>query len=226
MRRDYNSFRLNKFLHKPRQVWKCFNKIIHNKSYTSSDIKSLNLPNSNTRNDPQIISNAFNDCFCSIGRELSSKLPNTEPTYHSLIPFNSRTMAVFPTIPIEINSVINSIKLNSNLNNILPINYIKECRDIFVERITICINKCFDDGSLPDNLKCAKIIPFFKRMVTHCPWITIGQSPFYSTFQKSSSKLFLNAYLILQKNLVSLIQSNLGFNANRMLQLLFVYSMI
>lgn len=163
LRRDYNSNRLNKYLHKPRQLWKCFNEIIHNKPYTPNDIKSLNLPNGNTTNDPNIISNAFNDYFCSIGRELSTKIPNTEPTYHSLIPFNSRTMALFPTTAFEIDLVINSIKSNANLSDILPINHIKECRDIFIEPITTCINKCFENGSFPEDLKCAKIIPIFKN---------------------------------------------------------------
>lgn len=85
-----------------------------------------------------------------------------EPTYHTLIPFNSRTMAIFPTTQSEIETIIKNIKPNSNLNDILPINYIKECMDIFIEPITTCINKCFVDGYFPDDLKGAKIIPIFK----------------------------------------------------------------
>lgn len=72
-------------------------------------------------------------------------------------------MALFPTTPFEINSIINNIKSNSNINDILPINYIKECGEILIEPITACTNKCFVDGNFPDALKCAKIIPIFKN---------------------------------------------------------------
>lgn len=163
LRRDYNSSRLNKYMNKPRQLWKCFNEIIHNKPNTPNEIKSLNVPQDGITNEPEKITNAFNEYFCSIGRELSLKLPTTEPTYQSLITYNSRTMALFPTTPSEIISIIKKIKPNANLNDILPINHIKECKDILVEPITSCINKCFIDGRFPDALKCAKIIPLFKN---------------------------------------------------------------
>lgn len=84
LRRNFNSQMLNKYLHKPRQIWKCFNEIIHNKPYTMNQINSICLPSNITTNDQSSISNAFNDYFCSIGRELLRNLPHTEPTYESI----------------------------------------------------------------------------------------------------------------------------------------------
>lgn len=116
-----------------------------------------------TTNDPNTIAKTFNEYFCNIASELINNLPPTEPTYNTLIPFNSRTMALFPTTPAELKSIFNSIKPNSNLKDILPINIIKECADIFAEPLSEAINKCFVEGDFPNEFKCAKIIPIFKK---------------------------------------------------------------
>lgn len=41
IRRTHNSASLNKFISKPRQLWKCFKEIIHNKPYTQNGIISI-----------------------------------------------------------------------------------------------------------------------------------------------------------------------------------------
>lgn len=104
-----------------------------------------------------------NTYFCNIGRELSLKIPPTKPTYTTLIQDNSHTMALFPVSPAELQSIILNTKSNSNLNNILPLNHLKQCVDILTEPLTEFINKCFDDGSFPDKLKAARIVPIFKN---------------------------------------------------------------
>lgn len=162
LRRNYNSARLNKFLNKPKKLWKCFNEIIHNKTSNTNAIRAINAPNNVTTNDPITIANTFNDYFCNIGRELSAQLPNTEPTYHTLIPNNSRTMALFPSDRNEIINILKQIKQNSNLNDFLPSDHLKKCSDILAEPISTCLNECFSSGEFPNNLKCARIVPIFK----------------------------------------------------------------
>lgn len=162
IRRIHNSSQLNKFVSKPRQLWKCFNEIIHNKPYSQNEIKTISCDDGSTTHDPLTIANTINTYFCHIGRELFARIPHTEPTYNSLIPNNSRTMALFPVTPEEICSIIFNTKPNSNLSNILPVNYIKQCLDILLDPITDMVNKCFDTGCFPEILKTARVVPIFK----------------------------------------------------------------
>lgn len=82
-RRIFNSTQLNKHIPNPRQLWKCFYKIIHNKSNTLNQINSIATADGKLTNDPVNISNTINEYFCNIGRELLLKIPRTEPTNHS-----------------------------------------------------------------------------------------------------------------------------------------------
>lgn len=161
-RRIYNSNELNKYISKPRQLWKCFNEIIHNKPNTPNDIKSIAIADGSVSYDPTVISNTINDYFCNIGRELSLKIPHTEPSLSTLIPNNPRTMALFPVTPGELQKIICDTKPNSNLNNILPINYMKQCLDILADPLSSPINHCFEHGSFPNIIKSARIVPIFK----------------------------------------------------------------
>lgn len=122
-------------------------------------------------------------------------------------------MAVFPTTHLEINSIINNIKSNSNLNDILPVNYIKECGNILIESITTCINKCLADGSFPDDLKCAKIIPIFKNgdslSIENYRPISI-----LFDFSKIIEQVIFERIQNFTKKIALLIQNNLAFNDN------------
>lgn len=119
-RRTYNSTKLNKCISKPRQLWRCFNEIIHNKPNTPNDIKSIALTDGTITHDPVKIANEINTYFCTIGHELSSKIPPTQPTYSELIQDNPHTMALFPVTLAELQNIVLNTKPNSNLNNILP----------------------------------------------------------------------------------------------------------
>lgn len=125
-------------------------------------MKSLKTDNDTITNEPIVISNSLNNYFCKVGRELYSKIPHNEPTYSSLIDFNSHTCALFPVSSDEVADIISKLKPNGNLNSILPSNQIKPCTDILTEPLTKIINKCFINGSFPIELKTSRIVPIFK----------------------------------------------------------------
>lgn len=162
LRRKFNSAQLNKCISKPRQMWKTINQILHNKPKQKNDIRSLTSANGSVIHDQQIIVNELNQYFCNIGSELFNNIPPAEPTYHSLIDFNERSMALFPASINEVASIINSFKNNTNLDDILPSYYIKSCRDILLTPITSCINNCFCQGTFPTELKTSRIVPIYK----------------------------------------------------------------
>lgn len=161
-RRVYNSARLNKFISRPHQMWKCFNEIIHNKPNTQNEIKSIKSADDSITHDSSVIANTINNYFCNIGRVLFEKIPPTEPTLTTLIPNNPRTMALYPVTPEEVCTIILNTKPNSNLNNFLPVNHIKQCLDILTNPITDLVNDCFATRCFPDILKIARVVPIFK----------------------------------------------------------------
>lgn len=163
IRREYNSSKLNQFISKPRQLWKCFNEIIHNKPKIMNEIKTISKMDGTVSYNQLEIANTLNSYFCKIGRELFLNIPHINPEHTTLIPNNSHTMALFPVTYDEIKNIILKTKSNSNLNNILSINYVKECQDILIIPLTDHINDCLNAGKFPDALKKARIIPIFKN---------------------------------------------------------------
>lgn len=163
LRRSHNSTQLNKFISKPRQLWKCFNEIIRNKPYTPNEIKSILDNRGTVVHDPKLVANTINHYFCNIGRELYQKITPTAPTFAELIPFNPHTMALFPVSCAELCKVIANTKSNANLTNILPVNHLKQCLDFLASPLTDYINLCFETGSFPDMLKTARVVPIFKN---------------------------------------------------------------
>lgn len=168
-RREHNSLKLNNAINKPKQLWRNFNEIIHNKPNTKSEIQSITLPDGTLSTEPNVIANTLNYYFCNIGFELITKLKPTEPTYTTLIPFNPHTMALFPITNDEITYIIHKTKRNSNLNDILPIDFIKKCSDIIVEPLVECLNNEFQNGNFPTELKIARVVPIFKAGDTTTP---------------------------------------------------------
>lgn len=162
LRRKFNSTQLNKSISRPRQMWKTINEIIHNKPKQLNEIRSLTAANGIVTHDKQEIANELNHYFCNIGDELLRNIPLADPTYNTLINFNTRTMALFPVSTDEIAKIINSVKNNKNLDDILPSCYIKSCQDILLQPITSCINRSLCDGTFPIELKTSRIVPIFK----------------------------------------------------------------
>lgn len=162
LRRKFNSTQLNKSMSKPRQMWQTINEIIHNKPNRTNEIRSLTSANGTVVHDDETIVNELNQYFCSIGNELYRNIPPTEPTYNTLIDFNNHSMALFPASIDEVAKVIDSIKNNTNLEDILPSCYIKNYKDILLQPITESINHCLSEGAYPMELKTSRIVPIYK----------------------------------------------------------------
>ena len=64
-------------------------------------------------------------------------------------------------------------------------------KDALVEPLMLIINQTFVNGTFPDNLKIAKVIPILKKTMKHFSQ-TIGQFPYYLPFQKCFEKIIVD----------------------------------
>ncbi|XP_045450139.1 uncharacterized protein LOC123658893 [Melitaea cinxia] len=68
-----------------------------------------------------------------------------------------------PCTSLEVLKIINNLDSNSS-SGIDQINTktLKCIKDLIVDELVACINKCLDEGSFPDSLKIAKVSPIYK----------------------------------------------------------------
>ena len=68
-----------------------------------------------------------------------------------------------PTTDQEVGDVILNLKKTSSLgDDNIPLYIVKSCKSDIVEVLTHLINTSMAEGTFPDTLKIAKIIPVFK----------------------------------------------------------------
>ena len=147
-----------------KQTWKEIKKIVNiNK-------KNTVFPDSIKKghhfiHDKKEIANEFNSFFTSIGNNIDNKIPIVEKNFKDYLT-NQQTNVfhLSPTTPLEISNIIISIKLSKASGpNSIQSKLLKDCIHIFSFVISMLINKSFSEGSFPDFLKLANVIPIFKK---------------------------------------------------------------
>ena len=111
--------------------------------------------------DSDKIANCFNEYFTSVGRKLSSTIKcDLDPLLY--IDFNINCI----DIPyICQNEILNVIKMLNNssagADELLPF-VMKQCSKLYIHMLTHLINISISQGSFPEELKLAKVLPIFK----------------------------------------------------------------
>ena len=141
--------------------WKIMKDLI-NKTNSSKDSTSELFIDGSISKDSQDIANAYNDYFIEIGPRLANNITS------SINPMTYVTANVPNTIFIphitehEITTVISSMKHSSPGWDSLPTHILKPFLADYIKPLTYLINKSFETGIFPDELKIAKIVPIFK----------------------------------------------------------------
>ena len=114
--------------------------------------------------DPTVISNAFCKHYSNIAIHLASNIPESAVSYPDLLPGHYPAVNIlYPTTESEVRKIISSMTLTytTGLDGFSNI-HLKKLKKGSVKPITKLINKSFQTGSFPDELKIAKIIPTYK----------------------------------------------------------------
>ena len=142
------------------RTWKIIKDIV-GKTKIQNNIKQKMYINGELTSDIDIIYNAFNNYFVTIGPQLANKINiNKNPLTY----INSTMNSIF--IPYinekDITQVVNSLKNSSAGWDFIPASIAKQSIQSYIKPLTGLINSSFQNGIFPDELKIAKVIPIFK----------------------------------------------------------------
>lgn len=159
----------NDCISKPSKMWYLINDLSKNK------IKGCSAPSklqtlTDTITDVKEICECFNDFFSSIGSNLASDIP---VMYHSNNIFTSipseagisscELSKLAHATTDEVGKIIDNLNPNSGSGvDGVSTKAIKCLKNVIVDDLTKCINKCLDEGTFPKSLKIAKVTPVYK----------------------------------------------------------------
>ena len=163
---DYYYSRFEKYKNDMRNTWVTIKEIISRESKTNFP-ESFQINNVLTK-DKTIIANEFNTYFANIGYNLASKMKNnSNTTYDDFL--SNPSLSSFTFQPITEETIINIIdKLeskNSQSHDGLSSKYLKVIKHETSKAITLIVNQSLNTGIFPDKLKCAKVIPIYKKEI-------------------------------------------------------------
>lgn len=116
--------------------------------------------------DNKEIANAFNNYFVSIGSKLSDNqhtLPGSSFADY-MDQRNDQSMFVSPATENELRKVIQNLKGKkaAGYDEIAPW-LVKTCQDTLIKPLLSIVNRSFQEGVFPSDLKIAKVIPIYKK---------------------------------------------------------------
>ena len=143
-----------------RKSWKTIKDIIgKNNNVTNSTMNYF--INGLETNDPQIVSDAFNDYFIEIGPKLASEITtNINPM--SYVTHIAYSIYIPEINQHEVEIVINSLKNGSPGWDDISATIYKPFINLYIKPLTYLINMSIKEGIFPDEMKIAKVIPIYK----------------------------------------------------------------
>lgn len=190
----------------------------NNKSRDSWKLLKHESNTSHKKIDSDIDAAEFNSFFCTIPSKIISTLPNAKfphLDYLRKMPRPGVSLFLTPVVEQDVTNAIKSLK-KSNCHDIYDINtkMVQNSSEIITPLLTVLINKCITEGSFPDPLKIAKVVPIFKRGNPELPenYRPISILPIMSKVVESVLKQKLASYFEKYK----LLDSNqFGFRSGR-----------
>ena len=177
LRRDYYWLRCEEYKKNAKKLWGLINNTIKKVKHKGSIIPYITVEGLKHYN-PHKIANCFRKFYSTLGSELANQiLPGTTTisTYLNNIPRNLGRMVLTPTTVHEINTLIKKLPNKSsygfdNISNIM----LKSLRTSITFPLCHIFNTSLIEGSFPDRMKVAEIIPLYKgkemdKMINYQP---------------------------------------------------------
>ena len=147
-----------------RNTWVTIKKKISRESRTHFP-ESFQINNVLTKHKT-LIANEFNTYFANVGLILASKMKNNNNTaYHEFLSNPNLNSFTFQQISDEtIINIIDKLKSKNNQSHDgLSSKLLKLIKHETSKAITLIVNQSLNTGIFPDKLKCAKVIPIYKK---------------------------------------------------------------
>ena len=146
-----------------KESWKIVNEILGRNNLVKSSGKFI--VNDKEIDDPKEIANAFNDFYVNIGSSLAKNIPKIDIKPTSYIRPEQHVVSSFFFAPItrsEVENVICDLKVAAAGYDSISTNIIKKTFKYFIEPLVHCIQLSFNEGTVPEELKIAKVAPVYK----------------------------------------------------------------
>ena len=164
-KKKYYENKFNKVKNNIRETWRIINHVLKPKFNKKGNSVKQIIINNKIHENPDEISNLFNEFFVNIGRDIAESVdsgPDDHKKYLSHI--NVPNSFFFkPVLPNETCLILNSLKNKPGNINKVPIQVLKSINNIISIPLTIIINKSLTSGIFPDSLKIARITPIYKE---------------------------------------------------------------
>ena len=183
-----------------KKVWETVNEIANYKRRKHVDIKRL-FYNENEVRGTKNIANCLNKHFNSIGKTMADKIHNPKNTNSQSLDHipDQITSAYFgPTTLAEVVKLIRSLQIHKAAGPDGITSYIiKKTETVLAPVLVKLFNKCLVQGTFPDSLKIAKIVPLHKGGAKEQPtnYRPISLLPQFSKLLEKIIKNRLSSFL-------------------------------
>ena len=165
LKRQYFSERLAQAKGNMKESWKTINQVL-NKRSKSTNIDLLKGPGREIVNR-QEISNTMNEYFCSVGKDLASKIedaPNPMLTGKYNLNPNNKRFNFRPIVVQDIRDAMGKIKTSKSLGSDNISSYFIKLATPYIENaLVFMFNTSLETSQFPDCWKYARITPIFKE---------------------------------------------------------------
>ena len=154
-----------------KDTWKQVNMILGKRGKDSEFPTHLIHEGQIVREDAEI-AESFNDFFVNIGPKLANEIKiNTNKSYKTYLTEKISSTLNFNMVDTEtIEDIIEKLKSKSSAGlDGFSSNLLKISNEIISGTLALIINQSLTTGIFPDRLKCAKVIPIFKKDNPHLP---------------------------------------------------------
>ncbi len=203
-----------------KKQWQMINNLL-NRGTKSKNIHKLIDDNGTVINTPSAIAECFNDYFANIATNMKESIKdNTGPDVGSdtftefLHGPVSNSMYLKPADPGEVHQIIKNFKNKATLDCKMSVLKIANSNFRFISALTKIINKSFEQGYFPQQLKVARFVPIHKggkkTSVSNYRPISLLNS-----FSKVYEKIMHNRLLNFLEHNGSLYERQYGFRPGR-----------
>ena len=164
LKRNYFNLTLEEHKFDMKKTWSILNQAIGKHTTKSQYPKSLKVNNIEVNNE-QHIADTFNSYFTNIGQTTNHNVPLVDRSFKSYLP-NPQLNSMFlePVLPSTVIETIHKLKTKSSSGHDgISTKLIKSTIVNIINPITYIINKSFETGIVPMEMKIAKVIPIFKN---------------------------------------------------------------
>ena len=147
-----------------KQTWEAVRSLINVKTKSNKQITSLNI-NNQIENNPKTISDTFNKFFSTIAKNIDNKIIPTNKTHKDYL--NVSIVNSFFLTPVnhkELESLIKEMNTSKSVGPYsIPTNILKLSCSVLSKHLVKLINFSFSEGTFPNLLKFANVIPVIKK---------------------------------------------------------------